>query len=155
MKRFVYILLLVLIVAFAILAMTVVASSNRVQQNTLDAFLNYYEPSEPGIHVIRTARAARPSALTAGMSGPVFGLVTHFSVNVSPGGSGFGYKPLPYPPERIVCLLLQSSRGKSVALLALHGDDYNADWLVHRMVDPWPSAALDAQLAAIGCQFPP
>ncbi|MCL4504841.1 MAG: hypothetical protein M1140_02300 [Chloroflexi bacterium] len=155
MKRFVYILLLMLCVAVGILVITIVGSMNPSQQTTLNAYLRYYAPSEPGLRVLQSVRALRPTLFTPEMSGLVFGVTSHYYVDVPPSSGWIAGRPLPYPPEQMYCTVLESSRGQSVVFVALHGDDYNADWLVHQSRAPWPSGELNAQLASVGCQFKP
>jgi hypothetical protein len=60
-----------------------------------------------------------------------------------------GGKPLPYPPNDLWCAQLSStdSGTPKVVLAGLHQDIYNAEWIVHEVVDP------ETALSKVSCEF--
>ena len=112
-----------------------------------DSFGNaiYYQPSQRYIWPTQPAQTRQPSAFfsitetTPGALGP-------YSMTTSAYMSG---RPLPYPPTDLWCVQLISPdpAAPQVVLAALHQDIYNAEWIVHEVIDP------KTILAAVGCQF--
>jgi len=64
-------------------------------------------------------------------------------------------RPVPYPPTKVWCVLLNPGRGESgssrVIFVALHQDLYNAAWIVHETEELPLSRDLMADLAELGC----
>lgn len=60
-----------------------------------------------------------------------------------------GGMPLPYPPNDLWCVQLNSADAKvpKVVMLALHQDIYNAEWVLHEVTDP------AVVMPAVGCAF--
>ena len=144
-----------LVIGVGVLAIVAVQSLHSPQQDALSQFVSYEYSLRPGLVVSQVVQASRPREFTATMSGDVYGAGTYFHVDVPYSGdqTGNSTRPLPYPPEQLSCVLLGSSKGDKVVFLALHGDDYIANWFVHDARYAWPSDELKAQLATIGCVF--
>jgi hypothetical protein len=60
--------------------------------------------------------------------------------------------PLPYPPQEVWCVLVQSTAGRQVILLALHHrEPYQTDWIIHQQrAAPSPSGWMEL-LDLLGC----
>jgi hypothetical protein len=60
--------------------------------------------------------------------------------------------PLPYPPQEVWCVLVDTAAGQQVILLALHHrEPYQTDWIIHQqLTDPSPSGWIDL-LNLLGC----
>ena len=157
MKRFLPVILLVLVAGAGILFVIASQAQYSPQQAALSAYLRYYSTQAHGITVKAIVKAARPDRFTAGMSGPVIGQSPYYRTDVSyAGGSRMdeALRPVPYPPLEMSCVLIGAEQGDTVVFVAMHQDMYNADWLVHQARAAWPGDELNAQLATVGCDFP-
>jgi hypothetical protein len=155
-KRVLFPMIIVLVIGVAVLAIMAVQSLNSDQQRALGQYLRAYGATHSGVSVSQIVAARQPVAFSAEMSGPVYGDSPFFRTDVRytreiTGQAGA--RTLPYPPTELSCVLLDSAQGRSVVFVARHSDLYNAEWLVHEARNPWPSPALSAQLAALGCDL--
>ena len=136
----------------------------------LDRYLAY-QYGRSGIRptVRQVALASRPGRFNADMSAASYGDGPHYRttndyrepadpLRAAPGATGIHFfgesgRPLPFPPERLWCLLIDPGDlgARRLVFVALHQDLYNADWLLHES----PAGASDSELAAsldsLGC----
>jgi len=62
---------------------------------------------------------------------------------------GDGRMPLPFPPEDVWCVRLDTGQQNfAVVFVALHQDLYNGAWIIHE-----PTSGLEEALSAIGCDL--
>jgi hypothetical protein len=124
----------------------------RVKIDHYIAFLR--ATNHPSYHIESTASAAQPSNFSASMSVETYSDSALFQTS---SGSGTSYsaelEPLPYPPEQVMCVLLQDGGQLQLVYVALHNNLYNADWVVHISSDPWGSQAIQFNLSSIGCSI--
>lgn len=157
MKRFIFPVIIALVIALVILAFVAVQSLNSPLQTALSEYTAYlYRSRSTLVQVRQVVPATRPQKYTAEMSGPVLGNSPYYNVDQDYSGvSGqhSGKRALPYPPLELSCVLLGSEKGNSVIYVALHQDMHNAQWLVHESRDLWPSDALLSQFEQVGCAF--
>lgn len=158
-KPLIFFVIIGMVIGVTVLAIVAIQSLHSPQQEVLSQYVNRIYSLQPGLVVSQVIQAGQPGKFTASMSGDVYGSGTYFHVDMpfSFGAvvsqTGSSSRPLPYPPEQLACVLLGSSKGPAVVFLALHGDDYKADWFVHQARYAWPSDELRAQLSTLGCQF--
>ena len=152
------VLVALLLAAFLVIAALIFSQAlYSPSEAALSSYLRYYSSSHSGATVKAIVTARSPSRFTADMSGLVIGDSPYYNTDLGKGGAtreSQGQRALPYPPDELRCVLLGSSQGDDVIFVALHRDLYNADWLVHQAQDRWSSEALQAQLSAVGCDFP-
>jgi hypothetical protein len=156
LKRLAPILFLAAIPVVAVMLIFASHALYAPDQAALSAYLRYYAQNVPGATVKASVQASQPAQFNASMSGRVFGDSATFQTDLPVTGRTNGgptLKPVPYPPEQLSCVLLGSSQGQAVVFVALHRSGSVAEWLVHEAQAPWPSDALNAQLAAVGCQL--
>ena len=157
MKRFIFPMIIVLVIALTILAFVAAQSLNSPQQTALSEYAAYlYRTRSTLVKVIQVVPAARPDKFTSEMSGPVLGNNPYYRVDqvfTEEYRAKSGQRALPYPPQDLSCVLLGAKESSSVIFVALHQDLYNAQWLVHESRDLWPSDALLAQMEQVGCVF--
>ncbi len=136
------------------------------------AELNRYLEYRYGISGIRPAvreiaLAYRPGRFTAGMSGasygdsPYYRTSNHYrgpTAEEQPGATSIHFisesgRPLPYPPVRLWCVLLDPGdlAARRLVFVALHQDLYNAGWIVYEGPAGAPNAELNAVLDTLGC----
>lgn len=136
------------------------------------AELNRYLEYQYGRSGIRPAAreivlASRPGRFTAAMSGasygdsPYYRTTNHYrgpTAEEQPGATSIHFfsesgRPLPYPPVRLWCVLLDLGdlAARRLVLVALHQDLYNADWIVHEAAADGRNAELNAALDTLGC----
>ena len=174
------ILLPTVVVAVLALSNPEVGQPGLPNQVTLavDDYLNYHSQRTQTIQQI--IPAAQPGHFTRQMSRATFGHSNYFQADSLPlpsrtpaaawlPGSGtpqpmndtlddeirlnpFYYKPLPFPPTALWCVLLQPTDGVSPRLvyIAQHEDDYSTVWVVH---EPAAGLAQDLEtaLSTVGC----
>ncbi len=158
-KPLIFFVIIGMVVGVTVLAIVAIQSLHSPQQDALSQYVAGLYSVQPGLVVSQVVQAGQPSKFTAAMSGHVYGSGVYFHVDMpfsfgaTVSQTGSSSRPLPYPPEQLACVLLGSNKGPAVVFLALHGDDYKADWFVHQSRDAWPSDELRAQLSTLGCQF--
>jgi hypothetical protein len=157
MKRFIYPMLIVLVMALVVLAFVAFQALRSPQQDALSAHLRYlYQSQGKAVSVVQIVPALHPERFTMENSGAVYGDSMYFQVDqhyTEPYRQITGQRPLPYPPAQVSCVLLDSGQGRSVLFVVLHENLYNAQWLAHDAKYPWQSAELQTQMAEIGCEF--
>jgi hypothetical protein len=127
-----------------------------VARALLDVYVAQTFPgSEVSLHAIE--RAPRPENLRQALAGPSFGDSVHFQTDRGPSSANAGDRaPLPFPPREAWCVLLTepATRGeaptRTIVLLALHVDLYNADWVVHQAP---PGSHGSEMLSKVGCRI--
>lgn len=142
----------------------------RDAQAELDRYL-LYQQGKSGVRpaVRRIVPAIWPGRFTAALSGASYGDSAYYQTTnrypepIKPlrdtrGATSIHFfsesgRPLPFPPERLWCVIADpgSLQARRLLFVALHQDLYNADWLVH---EPPPSASdaeLSAAIDALGC----
>ena len=94
-------------------------------------------------------QARLPQNFTADMSKASFSNTPYYETDCRFNPDYAGYKPMPYPPNDLWCVKINSTDpdAPQAIVVALHQDIYNADWVVHEVVDP------ETVLAAVGCKF--
>jgi hypothetical protein len=145
-------------------------------QEMLNRYLNYLQKTGRPAEVVQVRPAAYPRSFTAKLSGPTFGSGHYFSVSASDApavtlsgywtnsaaitysvqmtpvavSSGYG-KPLAYPPDEAWCVQLRPGAASlpppAMVLLALHGDLYVDEWIVHEL----PADSVTEALRVVGC----
>jgi hypothetical protein len=124
----------------------------------LDAYLaDAFWPGTAKVQAV--ARARRPWRFEPSMSGQAFGDSVYFQTEEDSSALA----PLPYPPDRLWCVLLSAEGAASgkpgggdrygVAFVALHIDLYNADWIVHQGRGNVTDPEFLEGLSAIGCDL--
>ena len=137
-------------------------------QAALDQYLAYKNVSlAEGLSVKAEAKAAKPGSLTQDVSYAVYGDSTYYQTDENyKEASGQAeaptiwtreeFRPLPYPPEEVWCILLERSAqtpGYGVAFVSLHQDIHNAGWVVHEAA-PDPFVPESLQVASdLGCDL--
>jgi hypothetical protein len=160
-KPLIFFAIMGMVIGAAVLAIVAVQSLHSPQQDALSQYVRVQYARQPGLVVSQVVQAGLPGKFTASMSGDVYGSGSYFHVDMPytygtvVSQTGNSSRPLPYPPEQLACVLLGSNQGPAVVFIALHGDDYKADWFVHQSRAAWASDELRAQLNALGCEFKP
>ena len=145
-------------------------------QETLNRYLHYLQKTGRPAEVVQVRPAAYPRSFTAKLSGPTFGQGYYFlvsandatvvtlsgywtnsaaitySVQMTPAAVSSGYgKPLAYPADEAWCVQLRPGVGSlpppGMVLLALHGDLYVDEWIVHEL----PADTATETLGVVGC----
>jgi hypothetical protein len=113
----------------------------------LDAYLSLaHVPADGTVEVLSIERARCPYNMSASLSRARFGDDVYYG------------RTLPYPPQRVRCVLLERRYSASrvthqVLLVALHQDLYHADWVVHEgETAPFSPSYLE-QLEALRCHL--
>ncbi len=124
-------------------------------QARLDQYLGYLRQiggSSP--RVISATPALSPINFTPGMSSETNSADVVFLTTHGQGGNYFAdLQPLPYPPEQVMCVLLDVSGQNELVYVALHNNSSNNDWIVHISPEPWGSYALQTHLSSLGCSL--
>jgi hypothetical protein len=158
-KPLIFFVIIAMVIGVTVLAILAIQSLHSPQQDALSQYVRGLHSIQPGLVVSEVVQAGQPNKFTASMSGDVYGSGTYFHVDMpfsfdtTVSQTGSSSRPLPYPPEQLACVLLGSNTGPIVVFLALHGDDYKADWFVHQSRFAWSSNELQAQLSTLGCEF--
>lgn len=158
-KPLIFFAIIGMVIGVTVLAIVAIQSLHSPQQDALSEYVQHVYSQQPGLVVSQVVQAGLPGKFTTAMSGDVYGSGEYFHVDVSyaygtvVSQTGSASRPLPYPPEQLACVLLNSNKGPSVVYMAMHGDDYKAAWFVHQARYAWPSGELQAQLSTIGCTF--
>ncbi len=121
----------------------------------LNQYLSYLQQTGQVSHrVISTSTAASPANFTPAMSAESYGDNVIFQTSHSSSSEyTAGLKLLPYPPDQVVCALLDVNGQHQLVFIALHNDLNNADWIVHISPEPWGSSTLQTHLDALGCSL--
>ena len=113
----------------------------------LDAYLrSAHVPASGTMEVRSIERARHPYNMSADLSRARFGNDIYYD------------RTLPYPPQRVRCVLLERRHSVShvtyqVLLVALHEDLYHADWVVHEgETAPFSESYLE-QIEGLGCRL--
>jgi hypothetical protein len=124
----------------------------RVKINHYITFLR--ETNHLTYHIASTASATQPDNFTETMSAETYSDTQLFQTSVSNNTTITAeLEPLPYPPEQVICVLLNDGGQLNLVYVALHNNLYNADWIVHISPDPWDSQVTQSNLSSIGCQL--
>ncbi len=130
---------------------------NRWQTPAWKARLEHYltylrETEQSSFQVISTDNASAPANYSTAMSAESYSDSAIFETthNQYPDYAA-GLQPIPYPPEQVVCVLLEGNGQRELVYVALHNSLYNADWIVHISPEPWGSAILQSHLQILGC----
>jgi hypothetical protein len=142
----------------------------QAAQNELDRYVAYRQGLTgvaPSIGQITPS--SRPSRFTTDWSkvsygdSPYYRTTNHYQLSAAPTLAASGAnrihffsesgRPLPFPPERLWCVLLDPGdlEARRVVFVALHEDLYNADWIVHEGPAGVSGIELDASLDSLGC----
>ncbi|MBN1934084.1 MAG: hypothetical protein JW934_05445 [Anaerolineae bacterium] len=116
--------------------------------------------------VHETVHARAPERFLAEMSHWTWGDSTYFSTNQNSSGVGSSaLLPLPFPATDLWCAMLTYKYTTdpalgvlntwSVVFVALHGDLYRAEWVVHTLALGGDLEAAETKqiLSEVGCQF--
>lgn len=106
-------------------------------------------PAQPSLRLQRLVRADQPGKLTAAMSRATFADSVFYQTSngLAQGTPATGRRAIPYPARNLWCAYLGvgDQPASVVILIGEHHDIYNADYIVHELVD---SASA---LAQVGC----
>ncbi len=151
-RIFIFIPILVALIVIAVLQLV-----NQGQTPGWQARLNQYltflqQTGQHSSRVITAAPATSPDNFTPSMSAESYSDSTIFETT-HPQSTGYSIslQPIPYPPDEVMCVLLNIDNQQQLVYVALHDSLYNADWIVHIAVDPWGSATLHSNLVSLGC----
>jgi hypothetical protein len=124
----------------------------RAKLNQYVAYI--HQTGQTTSDVIASTPATSPASFTPSMSAESYGdnviYDTSHSLNEQISA---GLQPIPYPPDQVVCVLMDVDGQRQLVYVALHSDLYNADWIVHISSESWGSSTLQSQLATIGCSL--
>jgi hypothetical protein len=126
----------VLIILFAALVI-LHAPQPPAWRSELETYIAYKSDQfNETITIVAMGRARRPYHLSEHLGYERFGHGPHYRVDhLYQGGSG-GIRPLPFPPQKVWCVLVQrahplTGHSSQMIFVALHQDLYNASWVVH------------------------
>ena len=156
MKKKILILIPILAVIFLTTGMLLLTRLQTPAWKTkLNQYLSYLQQTGQASHrVISTSTAASPAKFTPAMSAESYGDNVIFQTShTSLTEYTAGLKLLPYPPDQVVCALLDVNGQQQLVFIALHNDLYNAEWIVHISPEPWGSSTLQTHLNALGCSL--
>jgi hypothetical protein len=129
--------------------------STQAWSAALNTYIGYKSRSGEGtMTVSAVGRATHPEEFARELSGATFGDSRFYSTDYTSGGPPHEARPLPYPPDDIMCVLLQQGSTREVVFVAHHVDLYNADWIVHEAQGAPFAAPVRNQLAGLGCALP-
>lgn len=139
-------------------------------QRELDLYLKHQLGRTGSLPVVKQiSPASRPRHFTSAMSGPSYGDSPYYRTTnhyqepaipslTAPDATSIHFfsesgRPLPFPPERLWCALLDPGDlvARRLVFVALHQDLYNADWIVHEAQAGASSADLASALDRLGC----
>jgi hypothetical protein len=113
-------------------------------QDQLTGYLARQNAEGDAVHLLVARRALAPQLFEGDLSQGVRGTGSYTT------------RSLPYPPDRLYCVLLehryqQASSRRQLVFVALHSDLYTADWVLHEgPYEPFgPKTA--ATLRTLGC----
>ncbi len=159
------------IIVGVVLLITATRGMPDVAQTALARYLAFLYLS-PGPSIGAVSQATQPWLFKPEQSSATYSESVHYHTTVnlralatrqisrspSPAASpdiyhgSDGLAGLPYPPEDLWCVLLDTGeQGTDVVLVALHMGLYNADWVVHELPANWSAAERSAALAELGC----
>jgi hypothetical protein len=148
-------LLVLLVVVVAVIA----AETGRLPawQIELNKYLEYKSTSlSERIVVLSVDQASRPGRFDREASHTVFGGGVYYRVDhgySEPRGKGS--RPLPYPPNKVYCVLVERDGGEAkvrqALFVALHQDIHSADWVVHEGESEPFTLAFVGRVSRIGC----
>jgi hypothetical protein len=144
---------LTLVLALPIVAvLIIVLSGNRSGTSTSMESLvgSYVYPFlDHGVEIVQFVPARLPQNFRAEMSAASYGNTPYYATTHRTNPDYPGQKPLPYPPNDVWCVKLESTdpAAPRMVVLALHQDIYNADWVMHEVTNS------ETVLAAVGCKF--
>jgi hypothetical protein len=142
-----------------ITAVVVVIFFNLPQEPAWKAMLNQYLAflTNSGRHsyqVISVASASSPGNFTPSMSAQTYNESVVFqSTQGSVSGYAVGLQPVLYPPQQLICVLLNVDSQQQLVYVALHNNPDDANWVVHISSESWGSPLLPVQLSSIGCSL--
>ncbi len=144
-------LLVTLIIAIILILINQRATSPW--KTKLKQYLVYLRETEQiSYQILDTASAVTPENFSESMSGESYSQdVTFASTHNLFNDYSSSLLPMPYPPDQVICVLLNLNGNPQLVYVALHNSLYNADWIVHVSPDPWGSPLLQENLKAIGC----
>ena len=139
----------------AVAVFALVLANNRSdqldpRQQVVQAYVQYRGKSLSRPLVVSEYTEARlPQNFQATLSKISYGDTPYYQTTQRTNTNYPGQKPLPYPPTDLWCVKLSSAdpSAPTAIVVALHQDMYNADWVVHEVIDP------AAVLPAVGCKF--
>jgi len=156
MKKLVLIAIPILVVLALVITLVVL---NNLQTPAWKASLDRYmlflmSTDKLAYHVLSTSTASQPGHFTPEMSADSFSDSVIFEANLNPNlDTAAGLQPVPYPPQKVVCVLIGNGGPHQLVYVALHTSLYNADWIVHISADPWGSSTLQTTLDNLGCSL--
>jgi hypothetical protein len=181
-KRALFIVIPVLVALASVVAVTAATLAfPTAAQSVLDEYLHFISTSSPPTHLIGVktrVRANRPWNLNQDLDYPVFGTSWHYQTDqrldwqplaletaewqltvVQEGDARLAPDrrlPLPFPPQELWCVLLESgSRDQVIFLARHHREPYYTEWVVHQGPKaPFSQSLLDT-LSDIGCNLNP
>lgn len=150
------ILVIIPVAVVLALASTLILINNRqtpAWKTKLDQYLAYMRTTGQATYrLIAYSTASQPGNFTPEMSAESFSDSVIFQTTTNTSAQYFaGLQLMPYPPEEVVCVLLDGGRSPELVYVTRHSSLYNADWIVHISTDPWNSLNLQSSLASIGC----
>ena len=151
-------LIFILILAVLNTAFGIILLDQRMAppwQVRLNQYLAYLR--ERGItspQVVSIAHAMSPINFSPGMSSETYSPNVSFQTARSQGRDfAADHQTLPYPPEEVMCVLLEVDGQNELVYVALHSNLNNNDWIVHISPEPWGSPVLQSHLSSLGCSL--
>ena len=144
-------ILFVLSLPVAAMLIFVVAENRSGSPSRVDTLAGEFVSSfvDHGVTIQQYVQARLPQNFQAEMSKASYGNTPYYITTYRANPAYPGQKPLPYPPNDVWCVRLKSANvtAPQMVIMALHQDIFNADWVMHEVIDP------EAAAAAVGCQF--
>jgi hypothetical protein len=165
MKKLLLLTIPVLVPGFVLVLLFLYAKQQPpAWQSELGKYIAYAERGSPLRISEQTAvRAARPWEFTGGTGYIVYGDTPYYITEntYQPGVTrGFSRMPLPYPPEELWCVLLEvqpiyapAFSYYQLVFVARHQDLYNADWVIHAVIQPPSSPEIEQTISRLGCDI--
>jgi hypothetical protein len=124
-------------------------------QAKLDQYLAFLKQTgQHSYQVLSVDTAASPANFTPTMSAESYSESVIFeTTHTQDTEYTIGLQPMPYPPQQVMCVLLNIDNQPQLVYIALHNSLYNADWIVHISPETWGSLTLKIQLDSIGCSL--
>ncbi len=144
-------ILAIVLAAVAIIAALIIALLAKGAATTPDAvqtmadyYAGFVSRSTPQLVTVeRIVRAARPERFEQALSKATYADSVYYRTAHSLRQSTIiGVRPVPYPPKSLWCVQLSDG---GVIVVGQHHDLYNADWVLHEVVDA------DSTPARVGC----
>ena len=150
------IVILILVVGLLLGTLILINLPNEWQEQA-QVYLAFQRSTGGDNYVVAgAAQARRPWQFTPQMR--EFSLGNGIYITDDSFNPSTGMVPVPYPPEKVWCLLLETTASNTstqqrVIFIAYHYDLYYADWVIHEAARSATTAELSTALKALGCSL--